>query len=125
MIWESYIAFLIFIEPRQVQAIVLQFCICLGLLSLPLMHYLTLSSSSAKTSDGSLHEAIRSLVEKNQSPKGFVVDQESEDHDILSRIVTGLQGRIQPPDTEKLFEGLTRQHVDRAMDIIKLVSLYL
>lgn len=64
---------------------------------------------------------VKSFAESSQD--GTVVKTDNEDHDILSRIVTGLEGHIQPPETEKLFRDLSDSQVKKTMEIIKRVGV--
>ncbi|KAK7692297.1 hypothetical protein QCA50_003922 [Cerrena zonata] len=50
------------------------------------------------------------------------IDEDQEENGILTRIVTGLQGFLQPPETAKLFQGLTDSQIQKAMEIIQRLS---
>lgn len=85
------------------------------------MKSFTLPSFPRRKSSRSLKGVVKSFAESSQD--GTVVKTDNEDHDILSRIVTGLEGHIQPPETEKLFRDLSDSQVKKTMEIIKRVGV--
>lgn len=102
----------------QLQVSGLQFIRGIGL---PRIKSFTLPSFPRRKSSRSLKGVVKSFAESSQD--GTVVKTDNEDHDILSRIVTGLEGHIQPPETEKLFRDLSDSQVKKTMEIIKRVGV--
>lgn len=74
----------------------------------------------------SRQEVVESPIASDvSSQKNTIVaiDENEEENGILTRIVTGLQGSLQPPETAKLFQDLTDSQIQKAMEIIQRVRI--
>lgn len=67
-----------------------------------------------------LEASINSFVDNDQNDVPLCVRE--QDHDILRRIVAGLEGQSNSPTTSQMFQALSESQADRAVVIIQSVS---